>query len=138
LQEDIRRHLGNIPVRARNDTVWYRAAKFVARHKAGVPAATAVALVLMAGIIVNMREARIAKRRFDDVRALANALIFDVHDSVKDLPGSTPARKLIVDRALQYLNVLAQESAGDVGLQRELATAYERVGSVQGDYLESN
>jgi non-specific serine/threonine protein kinase/serine/threonine-protein kinase len=138
LQEDIRRHLGNIPVRARNDTVWYRAAKFVARHKAGVPAATAVALVLMAGIIVNMREARIAKRRFDDVRALANALIFDVHDSVKDLPGSTPARKIIVDRALQYLNVLAQQSAGDVGLQRELATAYERVGSVQGDYLESN
>jgi hypothetical protein len=43
-----------------------------------------------------------------------------------------------VDRALQYLNVLAHESAGDVDLQRELAAAYERVGSVQGDYLENN
>ncbi len=138
LQEDIRRHLENIPVIARNDTVRYRATKFAARHKAGVAATAAVALILVAGIVVTLREARIAKRRFDDVRALANSLIFDVHDSVKDLPGSTPARKIIVDRALQYLNVLAQESAGDLGLQRELATAYERVGSVQGDYLENN
>ena len=138
LQEDIRRHLENVPVIARNDAVLYRASKFVLRHKAGVAAAAAVLLILIAGIVVTIHEARIAKRRFDDVRALANSLIFDVHDSVRDLPGSTPARKIIVDRALQYLNVLARESGGDLGLQRELATAYERVGSVQGDYLESN
>ena len=69
---------------------------------------------------------------------LANSLIFDVHDAVRDLPGSTPARKIIVERALQYLNVLAHDSSGDLGLQRELAAAYERVGSVQGDYLENN
>jgi len=137
-QEDIRRHLENIPVTARKDTVWYRAIKFVVRHKAGVAATAAVALILIAGIIVTLREAQIAKRRFDDVRALANSLIFDVHDSVRDLPGSTPARKIIVDRALKYLNVLAHDSAGDVELQRELATAYEKVGSVQGDYLENN
>ena len=138
LQEDIRRHLENIPVTARTDTVWYRATKFVVRHKAGVAASAAVVLILVAGLFITIRAERRAKRRFDDVRALANSLIFDVHDSVKDLPGSTPARKIIVDRALQYLNVLATESAGDVGLQRELATAYERVGSVQGDYLENN
>jgi hypothetical protein len=34
----------------------------------------------------------------NDVRGLTNSLIFDVHDSIKDLPGSTPARKIIVDR----------------------------------------
>jgi eukaryotic-like serine/threonine-protein kinase len=136
--EDIRRHLENIPVIARNDTVWYRTSKFVTRHKGGVAASLAVALILIAGIIITTQEARVARRRFNDVRELANSLIFDVHDSVKDLPGSTPSRKLIVDRALKYLNVLAQESAGDLSLQRELATAYERVGSVQGDYLENN
>ena len=138
LQEDIRRHLEKLPVIARKDTAWYRASKFVARHKAGVAATAAVALILVAGIVITMREARIAQERFNDVRALANSLIFDVHDSVKDLPGSTPARKIIVDRALQYLNVLDRESAGDIQLQRELATAYEKVGSVQGDYLENN
>ena len=136
--DDIRRHLQKLPVAARKDTARYRASKFVIRHKAGVAAAAAVVLVLIAGFVITAREARIAQRRFNDVRDLSNSLIFDVHDSIKDLPGSTPARKIIVDRSLKYLNVLAQESAGDVGLQRELATAYERVGLVQGDYLENN
>ena len=135
---DIRRNLANLPILARQDTAGYRASKFVIRHKAGVTAAVVVALILVAGLVITMREARIAERRFNDVRSLSNSLIFDVHDSIKDLPGSTPARKIIVDRALQYLNVLAKESAGDLGLQRELATAFERVGSVQGDYLENN
>jgi tetratricopeptide (TPR) repeat protein len=37
-----------------------------------------------------------------------------------------------------YLNALAQESSNDLGLQRELATAYERVGLVQGHYLQNS
>ena len=136
--DDIRRYLGGRPVIARKDTARYRASKFVARHKAGVAASISIALILVIGLIVTVRERSLAERRFNDVRSLANSLIFDVHDSIKELPGSTPARKLIVERALQYLNVLARESAGDLGLQRELAAAYERVGSVQGDYLQNN
>ena len=136
--EDIRRSQLNLPIIARKDTGRYRAAKFIVRHKAGVAAVTAVALILIAGIVTTTRQARIAQQRFNDVRGLANSLIFDVHDSVRDLPGSTPARKLIVERALKYLAVLSQQSAGDLGLQRELAGAYERLGSVQGDYLENN
>ena len=136
--EDIRRSMQNLPVVARKDTARYRASKFIVRHKPGVIAAALVTLILIAGIAVTTEEARIARKRFNDVRSLANSLIFDIHDSVRDLPGSTPARRLIVERALQYLNQLSSESAGDLGLQRELAAAYERVGSVQGDYLESN
>jgi eukaryotic-like serine/threonine-protein kinase len=136
--DDVRSHLENLPVAARKGTTRYRATKFFMRHKAGVGAGTAVAIVLLTGILLILREARLAERRFNDVRSLANSLIFDVHDSIKDLPGSTPARKLIVDRALKYLDSLAQESGGDLALQRELATAYERVGLVQGHYLQNN
>ncbi len=138
LAEDIRRNLATLPVVAQKDTARYRVSKFVARHRGGVLAAVTVALALVAGLVITMWEAKLANRRFNDVRSLTNSLIFDVHDSIKDLPGSTPAKKIIVDRALQYLNVLARESAGDVGLQRELASAYEKLGSVQGDYLENN
>ena len=136
--EDVRRHLEHLPVIARRDTPGYRASKFVIRHKASVAATVVVAFTLVAALLITFREARIAQRRFNDVRSLANSLIFDVHDSIKDLPGSTPARKLIVDRALQYLNALAQESGNDLALQRELATAYERVGLVQGHYLQNS
>ena len=137
--DDVRRHLGNLPVSARKDTVRYHTSKFVRRHKTGVGATVLVALTLIAALVVTLREARIARaqraraeRRFDDLRKLANSLIFDIHDSIQDLPGSTPARKLLVDRGLRYLDSLAKEAAGDASLQEELVKAYQRVGDVQG------
>src|SRR5262249_940387 len=41
--EDIRRHLAGLPVSARQDTLGYRAGKFIRRHKLGV-AATALVI----------------------------------------------------------------------------------------------
>jgi eukaryotic-like serine/threonine-protein kinase len=136
--EDIRRHLENLPVIARRDTLGYRTGKFVSRHKAGVGAAATMALMLLVALAATIREAHLAERRFNDVRSLASSLIFEVHDSIRDLPGSTPARKLIVEKALQYLDSLAQQSKGDAPLRRELAAAYRRIGDVQGYALESN
>jgi eukaryotic-like serine/threonine-protein kinase len=143
--EDIRRHLGSLPVRARADTFRYRASKFIVRHKKGVFVAAAVAMLLvalMAGIVWEAHIAQVqrmkAERRFQDVRALANSLIFDVHDSIQDLAGATVARKLIVDKALHYLDSLEQESQGDASLRRELAEAYKRIGDVQGNEFFAN
>lgn len=150
--EDIRRHLENLPVIARKDTARYRASKFVARHRAGVVGAAVTALVLLLALIVTFREARIAERqaalareeraraerRFNDVRKLANSLMFEVHDSIQDLPGATKARKLIVTRALEYLDSLSQEAGDDPSLQRELAAAYDRVGDVLGYTGQAN
>ena len=143
--EDIRRHLESLPVKARPDTFRYRASKFVGRHKKGVLVASGVAAILVAlmvgvvweGVIARQQRAR-AERRFQDVRALANSLIFDVHDSIQDLPGATAARKLIVDKGLHYLDSLEQESQGDASLRLELAAAYKRIGDVQGNEFFAN
>jgi serine/threonine protein kinase/tetratricopeptide (TPR) repeat protein len=142
---DMRWHLGNLPVSASKDTIRYRASKFVTRHKVGVAATAVVVLTLLAGMAVTAHEARVARaerakaeRRFNDVRKLANSLLFEIHDAIKDLPGSTQARGLLVKRALEYLDSLSQESRGDSALQRELASAYERVGDVQGQALQAN
>lgn len=136
--EDIRRHLSGLPVRARPATVRYRAAKFVGRHKFGVAAAVVIALTFVIGIIATVWQAGVARaeraraeRRFEEVRQLANSFVFEVHDAIVNLPGSTPARSLIVQRGLKYLDSLAQDAAGDRGLQRELAAAYEKLGAVQ-------
>jgi len=144
--EDIRRHLANLPVIARKGTARYRASKFLTRHKAGIAATAAIVFILLASLVVTLREARVARqqaevarqqraraeRRFNDVRKLANSLMFDIHDSIRDLPGATAARKLLVTQALQYLDSLSQESSGDPSLQRELAAAYDRMGDVLG------
>ena len=143
--EDIRRHLEGLPVIARPDTFFYRSSKFVRRHKAGVAAAIVVLLTLVVGLAVTVHETFIARaerakaeQRFNDLRKLANSLLFEVHDAIQTLPGATPARKLIVDRALQYLDALAKEAKGDLSLQRELGAAYEKVGDVQGGFRSSN
>jgi serine/threonine protein kinase/tetratricopeptide (TPR) repeat protein len=146
LAEDIRRHLENLPVIARDDTSRYRASKFFARHRAGVVAATATTIVLVAALVVTVAEARIARRqaelarqeraraerRFNDVRKLANSLIFELHDSIAELPGATNARKILVIRASEYLDSLSKEAGGDPSLQRELANAYDRLVDVLG------
>jgi len=135
---DIRRHLEHLPVAARKGTVGYRTSKFIRRHTVGLVATAVVVAALLAGMGTTLAQKRRADRRFNDVRALANSLLFEIHDSIRDLPGSTPARKLIVDRALRYLDSLSAEGGSDLSLMRELATAYERVGEVQGHYLQNS
>jgi eukaryotic-like serine/threonine-protein kinase len=136
--EDIQRHLDGLPVRARQDTFTYRAGKFIRRRKLAVAAAALILLTLLVGIIATAWQARVARaeraraeRRFNEVRQLANSIVFEVHDAIVNLPGSTTARSLIVQRGLNYLDSLAQDAAGDRGLQRELAAAYEKLGAVQ-------
>jgi eukaryotic-like serine/threonine-protein kinase len=135
---DIRRHLEGRPVIARHDTMTYRAAKFIRRHKAGVMAALLIVVSLVAGAVTTLQQRARAERRFNDVRQLANSFLFEFHDAIKDLPGSTSARELVVKRALEYLDSLAHEAGGDAQLQRELATAYQKVGDVQGNPFYSN
>jgi eukaryotic-like serine/threonine-protein kinase len=136
--DDIRRYLDHLPVTAQKDTLAYRTSKFVTRHKAGVAAVLSVVVILLASLLITLQEARIAQRRFNDVRELANSLVFDIHDSIKDLPGATHAREVLVQKASDYLDRLEKESGNDPTLQRELASAYERLGSVQGRALGAN
>jgi tetratricopeptide (TPR) repeat protein len=60
-------------------------------------------------------------------------LLRDIPQDVRELPGSVPVRAKLVRIALEYLNNLSRDAAGDVGLQYELAQAYDRVGDAQGD-----
>jgi non-specific serine/threonine protein kinase/serine/threonine-protein kinase len=130
---DIGNHLEDRPVAARADTFGYRATKYIRRHRGGVMAVATIVILLVGGIVSTLREARRAERRFQDVRSLATSLILDVHDSIQYLPGSTPARKLIVEKTLKYLDGLAGEAKGDLELQSELADGYRRLAMVQGD-----
>jgi non-specific serine/threonine protein kinase/serine/threonine-protein kinase len=146
LSDDVRRHGEGLPVVARGDSWTYRAARFVRRRKLGVAAAAAIVITLIGGVVATSWQARVARaqeqqaqqaralaeRRFSEVRKLANSLIFDYHDAIRDLPGSTPLRARLVRDALSYLNTLAEEAEGDANLQRELAVAYRRVADVQG------
>lgn len=145
LAEDIERHLDGRPVSAKPDTLWYRVGKFARRNRAAVGASAAALLLLVAAFGVTFwqyrvaaRERALAQRRFSDVRQLANTFIFEVHDAIRDLPGSTAARARIVGTAVTYLDRLNQEAAQDDDLAREVAAAYERLAGVQGQGGSAN
>ena len=145
LADDIQRHLQGLPVAATPASASYRVSKFVRRHKMGVTATALITLAVAGGAAATLREARVAvtqraraERRFNDVRKLANSFLFEFDDAIRNLPGSTPARSLVVKRASEYLDSLAEEAHGDRSLQLEIALAYQRVGEVQGDPMFPN
>jgi non-specific serine/threonine protein kinase/serine/threonine-protein kinase len=136
---DVRRYLSGHPVLARHDTLGYRTAKFVKRHRGAVLAVAFFLTMLAAGgaVIawqahVANRQRLLAERRFNDIRGLANSVLFELHDAIAPLPGSTAARELLIQRARLYLDALSAEGAGDYALERERAVAYERIGDVLG------
>jgi len=71
LAEDVRRHLGGRPVRARRDTLAYRTSKFVRRHMIGVSIASVLAVTLIAGVVGITWQGAVARR--ERVRAQQQA-----------------------------------------------------------------
>ena len=54
------------------------------------------------------------------MRQLSNTFVFDVYDSVRDLPGSNKARQLIVKTGLHYLDNLDSKMEAIRALARKL------------------
>jgi eukaryotic-like serine/threonine-protein kinase len=143
LSEDLQRHLKGLPVSARPDTFVYRAEKFIRRNRVAVVFAVLGILALLGGMVATAWQARRAEleraraeRRFNDVRALAKSFVFELNDEI--LKGQTQGRELVVKRALEYLDRLADEAKEDVSLQRELAVAYLKIGDIQGKPYNPN
>lgn len=137
--EDISRFLSGLPVLARRQTLKYRFGKYVKRHRVRVLAAALVLFSLIGGIsistwqtVVARREREKAEQRFNDVRQLANTILFDHYERIKNLPGATEAREKLVSDALGYLDKIAQDSSDNPDLQRELVGAYKRLAEIQG------
>jgi serine/threonine protein kinase len=142
--EDIRRHLEGLPVRASKDTFRYRASKFVRRNRASVAFGTLVVITLLGGIAGTTWQARRAERnrasaelereraerRFESIRGISNSMVSEIERAIRDLPGSLPARQLLLTRAVEQLDELARESEGNVELQLDLVWAYQNIGSL--------
>jgi tetratricopeptide (TPR) repeat protein len=145
MADDIDRHLSSRPVLARRGTVRYVALKFVRRNRVGVAVAAAVAVALFAAGASVVWQAHVARqerdraeRRFNEVRRLARSVIFDLHDKIAALPGSTAVRKDLISTAIGYVDRLAKEAPEDPALRTELAESYLRIADVQGNPTKQN
>jgi hypothetical protein len=97
LAEGIRRHLGNLPVVARQDTIGYRTSKFLTRHRSSVAAFIAVFLILVVGLAITTYEIQVvrqeeslAEQPFNEVRELAGSLLLTFTTAFATCPGRRP------------------------------------------------
>lgn len=127
LADDVRRYLGSKPVAARQASPWYKASRFTRRHWRPISAVVLLVAALAAGVVSTRAEARRAERRFQEVRRIANTLMTDVHQAIRDLPASSRAQEVVIATAVQYLEGLTRESADDPALLAEVGMGYTKV-----------
>ena len=127
------------PVTAMNGGEFYRLKKFAARNKAAVVASGLVLTALVGGLItVSLANARIraaeaeAQARFEQTRAIANALLFDVFDEVSRVEGATKARETLAKTAISYLDALAGMENAPPDVRAEAGRGYVRLAEVTG------
>lgn len=143
--EDIERFLKGLPIKAQANTFIYLATKFAKRNFIPVSLVFVAILGLSIGLVTALWQMQIAnnergkaEKRFNDVRRLANSVVFDYHDSIAKFAGTTAVRERLVKDALEYLDNLNNEAENDKDLQRELASAYLKIGDVQGNPNNAN
>ncbi len=138
LRTDIQRYLDGFPVEAARGSVLYHFRKFVVRRRLLVAFGVLVLVLANFAIWRVWRAEQMAELRFNQLRQFAHAMVFDVHDSIKELPGSTAARKLLIERSLQYLKGLETTSGQNRDLELELARTYTKIGTVQASSASSS
>ncbi|HUO31654.1 MAG TPA: serine/threonine-protein kinase [Bryobacteraceae bacterium] len=138
--DDITAWMEGRPVAAHNPPWWRRALKRMGRNKTQTAAAAVVALSIVIGSGTSLwyaRQAQTARARaevrFNQVRRLAHSVIFELHDAISDVAGATGARRILVARALQYLQDLQATGPKNRGVEIEIAEAYNRIGEVLGN-----
>ncbi len=137
LAADLSRWLDGKPVSAHAVSRVRVALKFMRRNKVQSIAAAVTLFAVLSGAAVSLGYARFAEReraraeaRFNLVRQIAHAVIFDIHDAIQDLPGATRARRILIDQALRYLKELQATGGRTPELDLEIAAAYLKIGSV--------
>jgi tetratricopeptide (TPR) repeat protein len=131
MADDLRRYLRHEPIRARPDTMAYRAAKFVRRNRLSSAAVALTIASLSVGLYVANRERVIAEQRFRQLRQLSGK-VFELDSVIRNLPGSTQARQRLVSASLEYLGGLASAAPRDPDLAEEISDGYRRVAGAQG------
>lgn len=139
LVADVQALRANRPVAAFSESRRYALRKFAARHRialvASVGAFLAISTALVATLEANVRAEREradAEARFEQTRAIAKTMLFDVFDDVSAVVGSTQARESLARTGLTYLESLAADERAPTDVRIEAGLGFLRLSQVAG------
>jgi eukaryotic-like serine/threonine-protein kinase len=144
--QDLRAFLDHRPISVRRPSLLYVAAKFARRRPLGTGLAAAALVAVLSTSIVALaladraeRARRDSETRFNEVRRLANDIIFAYQDALEPLGGQAlDVRLRLVKDGLDYLDALTRSPNVSDGLLREAAGAYQRIGDLLGNLTQAN
>ncbi len=142
---DIKAWRDGYPVAAFDGGKRYVFGKFLGRHRKAVwatGAAVALLLAAFAGTGVAFFGAEAAReaeaRRFQEVRELANYLLFDLNEQLRSIPGNTTARADLAEKAQTYLDTLVATPNASRDVRVDTAKGLIRLAEIQASPLERN
>jgi serine/threonine-protein kinase len=137
LAEDLERWRAGLPVRARPDTLRYRAGKFVRRHRAAVAVATLALLSLLAGLAVALigleraqRAEAVAQAEAETARRVSDFLVglFKINEPGEAKGNAVTARELLDRGAERIEEELAAQPVVRARLLHAIGSAYGELG----------
>ncbi|MCX7514496.1 serine/threonine-protein kinase [Frateuria hangzhouensis] len=135
LAEDLERHLDNEPVQAHPPSRWYRAGKFVARHRGGVAITVVFLLAILVSLSVALWQASVARHEAQRAEAIRDFVVNLLGNTAPDVPASQrPDVPTLVYTAAESL---PQELRDQPELHAELLYTLGNVLRDMGDYERS-
>ena len=145
LAADVRRYLRQEPVVARPPSTVYRMRKFVARHRLACASAAAIALTLIVGTVVSVRQAvratraqhtadaarADAQRRQEEAEDLLSFMLGDFRTELQKI-GRLQLLDTVGEKALAYFAGLDPRDLTDTALARQ-AKALTQIGETRMD-----
>lgn len=137
---ELRRILNHEAIIGEPRNWWYRARRLARRNRTAVGAATVVLIALIAATAISARQAvratlaeQRSQRNVDTLWAFAKQVLYEMHDGIASLPGSTPVRRELMEAARANLEQIRADAGDDPAFLLDLALAYERLGDVLGN-----
>lgn len=139
LAADLRRFLAHQPILARPQTAWYRASRFVRRHR-GLCAGTLLAFLalasgLLATTLAQRREVaqrQTAERLASELRELVHDLVFQVDAELAKQPAATAARRQLVAVGRRYAEQLLKTQGEQPELWLEVGAVILKLAEITG------
>ncbi len=150
--EDLHRHLAGLPVIARQDSVGYKTAKFIKRHKVGVGLFVFIQVLIIASIMLILKQRNIAEKEKDRAQIEANRFAAVNDFMLKMLSSADPGKNSRDIKIYDLLENATVEASTGLNDQPEIQAAvkqtlgssfiglgeYQKAESLLKDALQSN
>jgi serine/threonine-protein kinase len=129
LRDDLHRYERRLPVAARPDTLGYRAARFIQRHRLGVAGAVLAAGSLVAGLLVALAGQQRAEREAARAEQVSSFLIelFEASDPHEANDGTATARQMLDAGLAKARGGLAEQPAAYAPLLAVIGRVYNNL-----------